>query len=113
AAARRRAGLRARIGVAALVRKYAKPEDRGPAFARVLVWGEEAAVALAALPEAAASPEADAALLAAAADGAHAEEFFNRLGRLWAQHRDGAPFDAAHAAPAELLARCLARAGDG
>jgi hypothetical protein len=112
-AARRRAGLRARIAVAALLRKYGKAEDCGPALARVLALGEEAAAALAAMPEAAASPEADAALIAAADGGACADEFFDRLGRLRAQYRDGAPFDAARASPAELLAWCLARAGDG
>lgn len=111
AAARRRTGLRARIAVAALLRRYGTDEDRGPAFARALSWGEAAAVALAALP--AAAPAADAALLAAVDGEAGAEEFFARLGRLQAQGRAGAPFDAARAAPAELLARCLARAGGG
>jgi hypothetical protein len=61
------------------------------------------------MPEAAASA-ADAALIAAGE--ARAGEFLDRLARLRAQSRDRAP-DAARASPAELLARCLARAGEG
>lgn len=105
AAARHRAGLRAWVAVAAIIRR-AFP-DVAPAACRALRLGEEAAAELAAIPDTPALCAADAALLDAepGAEDA-AAEFAARLARL-AACCGGEDFDPDHAAPAELLVRAV------
>ena len=113
AAARCRAGLRARVAVAAIVRR--EFPEVGPAVSHALRLGEEAMAELAAIPDTPALRAADDALIAAepgAEPGseAAAAEFAARLARLAARH-EGQDFDPAHAAPAELLVHAALRRG--
>ena len=97
AAARRRVGLRARVVVAAIIRR--EFPEAGPAVCQALRLGEEAMAELAAIPDIPALRAADDALIGAEPAAA---QFAARLARIAARH-DGEDFDPAHAAPAELL----------
>ena len=105
--------MRARIAVAALLRRELAGEAAAPGLARAWRLGEAAAAELAALPDAAALAASDEALLAAEPDGAAGPaEFAARLARLAARGaEDEAAFDPDRASPAELLARALCASG--
>ena len=107
--ARRRALLRGRAALAALLRGAAPSAEPGRALSAALQLGDRAAAELADLPQTLQQSENDAAVLAR--DHAGTEEPFElRLLELVQQYRDGRELDPANAAPAELLAAALATA---
>jgi hypothetical protein len=104
-----RACLRASVFVAVLLRRHLAPADQGAAFARVLQLGDEAAAALARIPDSAKSRRADRRVLAGGDTTAAAEMFASRLDHLVEHYRRDGAIDLAAASPIELLAWCLAR----
>jgi hypothetical protein len=104
--------LRARAALALLLRRHLASSDRGAAFDHALKLGDAAAAALARIPDDAKLRRADDRALAGL-DKAAADPFAARLAHLVAHYRDGGALDPDRAAPAELLARCIARAAAG
>jgi hypothetical protein len=118
--ARRRALLRARAAVVAVLRRCFERPDAGRALAGALALGDAAAVELAAIPDGADLRRKDEAGLIR--DHAGVEEAFAaRINGMVRQYQDGREVDPANASPAELLGACLAgpppfpppRAGEG
>jgi hypothetical protein len=107
--ARRRALLRARAALAAVLRDGLASLDAGAALTRALHLGDAAATELAAIPDTQDLRDSDEALLAS--DHAGAEEMLEvRLWHAVRQYRDGGGLDWVNASPAELLAAYLAGA---
>jgi hypothetical protein len=107
--ARRRALLRARAALAAVLRDGLASLGAGAALTRALQLGDAAALELAAVPDTQDLRDSDEALLAN--DHAGAEEMLEvRLWNAVRQYRDGRGLDRSNASPAELLAAYLAGA---
>src|SRR5262249_29205838 len=110
--ARRRALLRARTAVVALLRKWLGRPDAGRAFSGALEVGETAAGELARVPGGPDPRPSDEAGMARDCTGME-EAFEARLRGLVQQYRDGRELDLANASPAELLGACLAGPSGG
>jgi hypothetical protein len=107
AQARRRALLRARVAVVALLRRCFGGLEAGRALAGALALGEAAAAELATIPDEADLRRKDEAGLLRDHAGVE-EEFAARINGMVRQYRDGREVDPANASPAELLGAFLA-----
>jgi len=112
AAAKHRVGLRAWVRIGDIVRSGLAAMGIDPGRAVRLRVADEAAAALAAIPDSDKLRRADRKLLAAEPGRQEdADRVYEKLGRLADRYRRGdlPDPDPAHASPAELFAWCIAR----
>ena len=111
-AAHHRSALRARAATGAVVRDCLVHAGIDPARAVMLLVADEAAAELAAIPDTPELEQADAAVVARAADSDPdaLSRFQAKMHNLVRRYREGDEFDPARASLAELHAWCLAAA---